>query len=208
MVEPIRLMTETYTYADLLDWPEDARWELIDGVAYCMTLAPSRQHQEILGELYLQFGIFLRNAPCRVYLAPFDVRLPKPHENAMTASTVVQPDLAVICERAQLDQRGAVGGPTLVIEILSPYTAKKDRHLKRRVYEQAGVREYWIISPGEKTVEVYHLQGPEQYDAGTIYQYNDHVPVSVLPGLTIDLQQVFIEEGEDGPLLLRESAEM
>lgn len=198
MSEPMRQHTETYTYADLLNWPEDERWELIDGVAYDMTPAPSRQHQEIIGALHLQFGVFLRNAPCRVYLAPFDVRLPKPGEDGMTASTVVQPDLTVICDRKNLDKRGAVGSPTLIIEILSPYTAKKDRQRKMQVYAHAGVQEYWLVSPSEKTVEVYQLQEQGHYGAATVYQYNEQVPVGVLPDLVIDLVQVFVEDEDEG----------
>jgi Uma2 family endonuclease len=198
MSEPMRQHPATYTYTDLLTWPEDERWELIDGIPYNMTPAPSRRHQEILGALYLQFGAFLRHAPCRVYLAPFDVRLPKADEDSMTASTVVQPDLTVICEREKLDQRGAVGSPALVVEILSPYTAKKDRQRKMQRYAQAAIPEYWIISPTEQTVEVYQLHELGRYGAATVYQYDEQVPVSVLPGLLIDLGQVFVEDEEEG----------
>lgn len=198
MSEPLRQHAERYTYADLLAWPADERWELIEGVPYNMTPAPSRRHQDILGALYAQFRALLLNGPYRVYFAPFDVRLPKPGENGMTASTVVQPDLAVICEQEKLDQRGAVGSPTLVIEILSAYTAKKDRQQKMWLYASSGIREYWIVSPSEKTVEVYKLREHGEYGAAAVYQYNDQLPVTVLPGLSIDLQQVFVEDGDAG----------
>ena len=198
MIEPLRQQTATYTYTDLLAWPEDDRWELLDGVPYNMSPAPSRQHQEILAALYDQFHALLRNGPCRVYFAPFDVRLPKPGEDGMTASIVVQPDLTVICERAKLDKRGAVGSPTLVIEIISPYTAKKDRQRKMRIYAQAGIPEYWIVAPAEQTVEVYQLSEPRHYDAATVYQYDDQIPVSALTGLTIDLAHVFVDDGAEG----------
>ena len=194
MVEPMRAGYTKYTYADVLDWPEDERWELIDGVAYDMTPAPSRRHQEIIGALHLQFGAFLRNSPCRVYLPPFDVRLPKPGEDGLTASTVVQPDLTVICEREKLDDHGAVGSPALVIEVLSPSTTRKDRDLKMTAFAQAGIPEYWIIAPGERTVEVYRLEEPGRYGTATTYLHNEQLPVGVLPELVIDLAPVFAEE--------------
>ena len=117
MANPLPADTPHYTYADLLSWPADERWELIDGIVYAMTPAPSRCHQEISMALALQFGLFLRGKSCRVYSAPFDVRLPKPNENSLTTSTVVQPDLTVVGEREKLDARGCLGAPTLVAEI-------------------------------------------------------------------------------------------
>ena len=194
MREPLHQVSKSYTYADLLTWSEDERWELLDGVPYNMTPAPSRAHQEILAALNDQFRAFLRNGPCRVYFAPFDVRLPKAGENSMTASPVVQPDLTVICEHAKLDKHGAVGSPSLVVEILSPYTAKKDRLLKMRIYAQAAIPEYWLISPSEKTVDVYLPRESGQYGAAIVSQYDDQIPVGVLPCLVIDLKQVFVEE--------------
>ena len=195
MVEPLRSDFAKYTYADVLDWPEEERWELIDGVAYDMTPAPSIRHQVILRALFRQFDRALEGSPCQTFFAPVDIRLPKPGEDGLTASTVVQPDLAVICDREKLDDHGVVGSPTLVIEILSPSTAKKDRQLKMVVYAQAGVPEYWMVSPSEKTVEVYQLREQGQYGIPqAIYQYNEQVPVGVLSELVIDLAPVFAEE--------------
>ena len=193
MVEPARANEAKYTYADMLTWPEDERWELIDGVAYDMTPAPSRRHQEILGKLHLQFGDFLENTPCRVYLAPFDVRLPNPSENRMTATTVVQPDLTVVCEREKLDERGCVGSPTLVVEIISPRTARKDLREKLNVYAQAGVPEYWVVFPFEKLVNIFTPDAQGRYGAPAVYVDGEQAPVGVLPGLVIDLARVFAE---------------
>jgi len=193
MVAPMRKEERRFTYADYLTWPEDERWELIDGEAYDMTPAPSQWHQEIAMELSVQFGSFLRDKPCRVYAAPFDVRLPKPTEDGMTASTVVQPDLLVVCDREKLDGKGVVGGPTLVVEITSPSTAAKDLREKRMAYERAGVPEYWIISPSDKTVQVYTLDERGKYGAPAVYTPNDQAPVGVLPELVIDLARVFAE---------------
>jgi Uma2 family endonuclease len=182
-----------YTYADLITWPEDERWELIDGVAYDMTPAPSERHQTISSELHVQLYDFLRDHPCRVFYAPFDVRLPNLAEDGMTASTVVQPDLLVVCDREKLDGKGVIGAPTLVMEITSPSTAGKDIREKRAAYERAGVPEYWIISPWDNTVQVYTLDKRGRYGAPTAYTSADQAPVGVLPGLVIDLARVFAE---------------
>jgi len=192
MVEPAG-ENISYTYEDLLTWPEEERWELIDGVPYDMTPAPSLRHQDILGRLYRQFGDFLDGAPCRVILAPFDVRLPKASESWLTTTTVVQPDLTVICEREKLDDHGYVGAPTLVVEILSSYTSPKDLRVKLQLYERVGVKEYWVVYPGEKVIQIYTLNEHGRYDAPAIAVVDDQLPVGVLPGLVIDLARVFAE---------------
>lgn len=143
--EPVRTQTTTYTYADLLTWSKDERWELIDGVPYKMTPSPSRRHQEISTALMLAIGPFLAGSPCRLYHAPFDVRLPKPHEDDRSTTTVIQPDIVVVCDPKKLDQHGSIGSPTLVVEIISPATLMKDMNQKLHAYEQAGVPEYWVI---------------------------------------------------------------
>jgi Uma2 family endonuclease len=159
-----------------------------------MSPAPSKQHQDISHDLTLQFGIFLQGHPCLLYAAPFDVRLPTPMEDGMTASTVVQPDLMVVCDREQLlDGKSVVGAPTLVVEITSPSTLTKDNRVKRAAYERAGVQEYWIISPVEKTVQVYTLDERGRYGLPAFYTADDQAPVGVLPGLVIDLARVFAE---------------
>jgi len=142
---------EYHTYADYCSWPDDARYELIDGVAYAMGPAPVRRHQGILGEVFRQVANVLEGSPCRPYIAPFDVRLPKAGEIDDEVNTVVQPDLVVICDRAKLDDKGCRGAPDWVVEVLSPSTAGHDQILKRR--------------PGTGTVSVYRRRtnssGPE-----------------------------------------------
>ena len=145
MVEPLRKNEDALTYADILSWTDDGRWELIDGVAYDMSPAPTRRHQEISRVLFRQIDSFLAGMPCQIYYAPFDVRLPKAYEDATSASTVVQPDLLVICDPTQLDDHGSVGAPALIIEILSPATRNKDLRGKLHAYQQAGVPEYWVV---------------------------------------------------------------
>jgi len=186
-----------YTYADYLRWSDDERWELIDGVAYNMTPAPTRRHQKISGELFLQFGVFLQGKRCDVYHAPFDVRLPAPGETDETTGTVVQPDLVVICDASKLDDRGCMGAPDLVVEILSPATAAKDMKEKFLLYERVGVAEYWIVHPVEKVVSVYRRAPDGQYGRPAVYTAGDRIPVALLPELEIDLATVFGEPGTD-----------
>lgn len=115
-----------YTYGDYLTWPDEERWELIEGVPYDMTPAPSTNHQRILGELFRQISTFLLDRDCEVFIAPFDVRLPEGDEADEQIITVVQPDIAVICDPAKIDRRGCRKAPDFIIEILSPSTAAKD----------------------------------------------------------------------------------
>jgi Uma2 family endonuclease len=175
-----------YTYADMLEWDEDFRAEIIDGELYMMA-TPSRFHQDISGELFGQLRDFLKGKPCKAYAAPFGVRLfPKPDDSD---DTVVEPDIAVICDRSKLDDYGCNGAPDLIVEILSPSTARHDRVLKFRKYLEAGVREYWMVYPDEKTIDVHVLEN-DQYTTKA-YEETDEVPVSVLPGCVITLKDVF-----------------
>jgi Uma2 family endonuclease len=179
---------QSYTYADFLEWDESLRAEIIDGEVYMMA-PPVRAHQEISGEMYGQFWAFLKGKPCKVYPAPFGVRL-FPKED-LSDDTVVEPDIVVVCDHSKLDDRGCNGAPDLVIEILSPSNPSHDRLVKFRKYLAAGVREYWIVDPEQKIVEVHIL------DAGryitTVYGAGDEVPVSVLPGCIITLRDVFAQ---------------
>lgn len=183
-----------FTYADYLTWSDEERWELIDGAAFAMTPAPNRVHQGILVALVLQFGNFFKGKkPCRVYPAPFDVRLPTPGETEASTSTVVQPDLVVVCDPAKLDDRGCKGAPDLAVEILSPHTAAMDLKRKLGLYERAGVREYWIVQPVEKAVTVYLLAADGTYGRPAIYTGEDRIRVTVLPEFEVELAAVFEE---------------
>ncbi len=162
-----------HCYADMFTLPENERWELIDGVLYNMTPAPSREHQEITMALLLALGNFLAGSPCRVFPAPFNVRLPKPHEDGLSSSTAVQPDISVVCDRRKLDKDGCVGNPDLVIEILSPTTRKKDLNQKHHTYEQSGVPEYWVVWPETQTVMVFLLNEQGRYNAPMVYERGD-----------------------------------
>ena len=154
-----RNIKKRFTYADYLQWDDSVRVELINGEVYEMTPAPLRRHQEILMKLALEIGNFLKGKKdCRLYPAPFDVRLPDKGDNDIDITTVVQPDISVICDAKKLDERGCLGPPDLVVEIVSPETAAKDMREKLTLYEKHGVKEYWIADPRSETVEVYSLK--------------------------------------------------
>ena len=173
-----------YTYADYLEWPDDARYELIDGEAFLMAPAPLIEHQEIAGDVYYQLRNQLDGQPCRPYIAPVDVRLPRKDEADAAIDTVVQPDVLVVCDQAKIDRRGVRGAPDWLLEVLSPSTAAHDQIAKRRTYERAGVREYWLVHPGDRTLTVYVLENG-QYGRPEIYELKDETPIGVLPGVSI-----------------------
>ncbi|MBN2700605.1 MAG: Uma2 family endonuclease [Methylothermaceae bacterium] len=177
--------TERHTYKDYLQWPEETRYELIDGVAYAMAPAPARRHQEMLLELARQVANALHGHPCRAFIAPFDVRLPKEEETDEAVDTVVQPDLSVVCNPAKLDERGCRGAPDWVVEVLSPATAGHDHILKRAVYERAGVREYWLVHPVDRIVTVYRLEGG-RFGVPDVRELEDRQAVGALPDVEID----------------------
>ena len=177
--------SDIYTYADYCLWPESERWELIDGIAYAMSPAPSWEHQAISSELLWQLRSLIKDKQCKVFTAPFDVRL-----NADTLDdTVVQPDLVIICDRSKLSGTGCIGAPDMVIEILSPSTAAHDRMLKFNLYLKYGVREYWIVDPDSKTVSAHILDNGRYYIAS--YGDSDEAPVHIFDGCTINLSDVF-----------------
>ena len=173
-----------YTYADYLQWPDETRYELIDGEAFLMSPAPLVEHQEVAGEVYYQLRNQLDGQPCRPYIAPVDVRLPRKDEADAAIDTVVQPDILVVCDPRKIDRRGVRGAPDWVLEVLSPSTAAHDQIAKRRAYERAGVREYWLVHPGDRTLTVYVLENG-QYGRPEIYELKDETPLGVLPGVSI-----------------------
>lgn len=127
---------------------------------------------------------------CKVYISPFDVRLPQGDEKDDDIRTVIQPDLTVVCDRSKIDEHGCKGAPDLIIEILSPATLKKDLGVKLRLYETAGVLEYWVVHPIDQTVLIFNLkQGG--YGTPTIYKTPDEIPVSTFGDLVIALAEVF-----------------
>ncbi len=184
---------EKFTYRDYLGWPDGERWELIHGHAYNMTPAPSRRHQELSVELLRQFANFLLDKPCKVFGAPFDVRLPDKDEADADIQTVVQPDILIVCDESKLDDRGCKGSPDLVVEIMSPATARKDLKEKFRLYEEKGVREYWVVEPSAKTVMVFRRSEEGVFGRPEVYSEEDMLTVGIFDGLAVDLGRVFKE---------------
>lgn len=180
-----------FTYSDYLTWPEDERWELIEGVPYDMGPAPTRKHQTILLNIATVFRAFLRGKSCQVFIAPFDVRLTEQRIHDEEVETVVQPDLSVFCDEERLDERGAIGAPDLVVEILSPSTSHKDLYDKLLVYQKYKVKEYIIINPDTEEVSISLLDLSNRYDLPSKYTREDSIQIKTLPGLTIDATEIF-----------------
>jgi len=189
---PLRKENERYTYADYVTWPGDERWELLDGIPFDMSPAPSRYHQEISGNLFFEIKKFLKDKKCKIYPAPFDVRLPERQQTDEETMTVVQPDISVICDPAKLDNKGCKGAPDFVVEIVSPDTVKKDMKYKLLLYEKHGVPEYWVVHPEENIVMVYKLNEKMQYNRAEIYSKDDQIELILKDGtITINLEAVF-----------------
>jgi len=180
-----------YTYGDYLTWSEDERWEIIDGIAYAMT-APNRLHQDISRNLLLEFGNYLKGKQCKVYAAPFDVRLPQNEENEKTISTIVQPDITVVCDANKLDDKGCKGSPDLIVEILSPSTASYDVIKKRCLYEQNRVFEYWVVDPLHQIVtRLFMSEELSKYKESEYFGRDNTITPIILPQLQINLSDVF-----------------
>lgn len=166
----------TYTYADYLLWQFKERVELIKGKIFKMSPAPSRKHQEVSMTTTAVLLNFLKKQACKMYAAPFDVRLVNFKESTTDCQiiTVVQPDLCVICDVNKLDDKGCLGAPDLIIEILSPGNSQKEMDIKFDLYEENKVKEYWIINPMEKNIYIYVLQNDKYigikpiHEAGTL----------------------------------------
>ncbi len=191
-------LSRQYTYQDYLGWNFKERVELIKGKLYKMSPAPSRIHQKVSGNLNYSIKHYFKNKSCEVYAAPFDVRLPLPleYQQEKKITTVVQPDICVICDLSKLDPRGCVGAPDWVIEILSPKTGAKDINEKFDIYEHSGVREYWIVHPTDCTVLPYLLdnKGKFRLVRQRPYTIGEQIPVGIFPDFKIALEEIFPPE--------------
>lgn len=182
-----------YTFADCLGWDEKERAEIIGGKVLMMA-PPSRIHQKISGEIFRQLANFLEGKRCEVYSAPFGVRLfEKDGDRPEDVDTVVEPDITVVCDTSRLDQHGCKGAPELVMEILSPSSRRHDMLVKLNLYQRAGVREYWIVNPDDKDVQVFLLDGSGLFRVHGFYGREDIARVNVLEGCFIELCKVFPE---------------
>jgi len=180
-----------YSYADYMRFEFEERLEIIKGQLFKMSPAPSRIHQGILTNIFGPIYNALKGKSCRVYTAPFDVRLAKKTQDDSAVFTVVQPDLVVVCDPAKLDQRGCIGAPDIVVEILSPGNNKKELINKYEVYEEAGVKEYWIVSPSDKTFFRYILDENGKFQPIKLLTEGEEVTSSIIPNLKLTLEEVF-----------------
>jgi len=184
-------MFKPWTYAEYKAWElkPGERYEIIYGEAYAMS-APSVYHQAMLIELSRQIANFLVGKPCRVYPAPFDLRLF--YEEDESDDTVVQPDITVICDKNKIGKEGGRGAPDLIVEILSPSNSAIEMQRKFELYRDAGVREYWVVNGEYKKLTVFLFH--EDHLTSLTYNEKDKVPVTVLEGLSIELEPVFLAE--------------
>lgn len=173
-----------YGEEDYNNIPEKVRAELIDGYLIYNLESPSRFHQTILGEMYTVINNYIKSkgGPCRVYPAPFAVKLRE------DGKTIVEPDISVICDRDKLTDRGCTGAPDWVIEIVSPSNPGHDYIKKLSLYEAAGVREYWIVDPRKEQILVYHLD-KENFGLST-YTFQDKIQVGIYEDLWIDFTEL------------------
>ena len=185
-------LTKQYSYADYLTWQFKERVELIRGWISKMSPAPSTGHQSISSVFQGEIYSYLKKSTCKLFAAPFDVRLidSKKSKNNQQVVTVVQPDICVICNEKKLDERGCVGAPDLIIEIVSPGNSKKEMKTKHELYEENGVREYWIANPLEKNIMLYVLKA-KKYHLKKIYFDDDTIESVLFKGLVIDLKEIF-----------------
>ena len=180
-----------YSFADYLTWPEDERWEIINGEAY-MQAAPTPLHQEVLGGIFVQLHNFFGGKDCKVFPAPFCVRLTDIIEVPDEAvNIIIEPDITVVCDQSKIDAKGCQGVPDLIVEIISPSSVKRDRFEKFNLYETAGVKEYWLVEPEARLVSAFTLLENKKYGRPEIFAEDGTITVNTFPGLTIDLSLIF-----------------
>ena len=181
---------DRFTWSDYRSWPDDERWELIDGVAYAMSAAPSIKHQDVVGRLFVRIELPLRGKPCRPFVAPTDVKL--------SDSDVVQPDILVVCDPGKITPGHIEGAPDLIVEVLSPGTSAKDLRDKKALYERAGVPEYLVVDPLEQYA-IRFVLGADGYDKGSVFAADEVLRSATLEAIAIPLWEVFEVPGPVEP---------
>lgn len=182
-----------YSYADYLSWKIEEALEIIKGRIMLMS-APNRKHQDISREINGCFYNFFKKHQCKFYTAPFDVRLLDRQKSAKAAKdvfSVVQPDVWVICDESKLDDKGCLGAPDLVVEILSPGNSAKEMRVKKQLYEENEIREYWIFDPEHETVHQFYLTDAGVYSPANIYINEDLLNSVIFPDLNVNLKEIF-----------------
>ena len=180
----------TYSYADYLTWRLEDMVELIKGKVFLTSPAPAERHQKISTRLTIEIGLQLKGQLCDLYAAPFDVRLIKTSSQDADIYTVVQPDLCVICDESKIDEKGCIGSPDWIIEILSPASSKKDLNEKYNLYEENGVKEYWVVFPDSNVINQYVLLNGKYDFINTFGRYDVLTP-AIFPNLKVELKEIF-----------------
>ena len=187
---PLAKKTEKkFTYTDYSAWPDDERWEIIDGQAYNMTPAPTTRHQKIAGNFYFLIKDRLAGKRCTTGIAPTDV--------VLSEHDVVQPDVFVVCDEKKITEANIQGSPDLIIEVLSPATALKDKREKKTLYEKYGVKEYIIVDPTDQYVERFLPGEDGLYGKGEIFGPKETLLSVVLEDIQIPLWEVFEVEAPE-----------
>lgn len=177
----------SYSYSDYLKWKFKERVEIINGKIMAMSPAPNRLHQRISMRLTLELAKVFNNQQCQMYVAPFDVRFP---DSNGKIKTVVQPDLCVICDPNKLDEKGCIGAPDLIVEILSPGNSKREMKDKYELYQEQGVSEYWIVRPEEQHIQIYVLENGRYIGVQPVVE-GDVVTSIKFPALSFDTSGLY-----------------
>lgn len=186
--------SKSYTYADYLTWKIQERLEIIRGKIFQMAPAPSSYHQHCVSFLNATLYMFLKGKPCHVFPAPYDVIIPSLEG---IENTVVQPDLTVVCDEHKITEAGCKGVPDLVVEVVSRSSVKKDLHEKYHLYETAGVKEYWLVNPIDRSLVVFLLDTNGKYQSSKPLTLGDRARSSILSGFSISMDELFIDLAEE-----------
>lgn len=177
---------ERYTYQDYLTCPEGERWELIDGIPFDMNYGYPTRHQRVLGKIAVKLFKPFKEIDCEAVIGPLDI--------VLTEYDVVEPDFIVVCDEKKITETHIQGAPDLIVEVISPISAERDRGIKKDLYERNGVREYILADPYENHVTQFFLNEEGQYNQGEILNANDVLTVKILPSVKIDLSEIFKKE--------------
>lgn len=183
-------LSKAYSYAEYSRWKFKEQTELINGKVFVNHASPAPVHQEITLKIALAMLNHVQHTPWKVYIAPFDVRIPRDSVKDKDIFTVVQPDICLVCDRSKLDENGCIGAPDIVVEILKPGNTEKELKYKYAVYEEAGVKEYWVVTPMLQSIFIYHQQNG-QFQSYRPLVKGDIINTSLLPGFELDVTSIF-----------------
>lgn len=178
----LRNTDDRFTWQDYLDWPDEERWEIIDGIAYAMSPAPSTRHQVVAVNLLVKFSQVCSGKPCKPFIGPTDVKL--------SDRDVVQPDLLIVCDPTKITPSHIEGAPDVVVEVFCPDTSTKDLREKKALYERAGVKEYVVVAP-QSHYAIRFLNSADGFDKGTVFGPDQMLVVATLEGVEVPLWEVF-----------------